>query len=199
MKSPVAPFAKPIASAPLHRSGKQRGLTLVETCVVVAIAVVLAASAAPGLRDLLDTRRLDRAATGLASDIQFVRTESVARNQPLRLSRYALTGGSCYVIHTGDAVQCSCSLPGPAQCSGGAEELRTVTLADAGSVSLNGTANSVLFDPLHGTVSPTATLRVVGRPTSSGVGRREVHHVINVMGRVRSCSPLGAMSGYRVC
>ena len=192
MKSPAASFA----SVPVRRIVKQRGLTLIETCVVLAIAVVLASTAAPGFSDMLDARRLDRAATGLASDIQFLRTESVARNQPLRLSRYAMTGGSCYVIHTGDAAQCSCRVSGPAQCSGGAQELRTVTLADDGSVSLNGTTNSVLFDPLHGTVSPTATLRVVGSRNLAG---REVHHVINVMGRVRSCSPLGAMSGYRVC
>ena len=40
---------------------------------------------------------------------------------------------------------------------------------------------------------PTGTLRVLG---SQG---RAVHHVINVMGRVRSCTPLGAMPGYRAC
>lgn len=191
MKSPVAA----IASTPYHRGNGQCGVSLIESCVVMAIAAVLGSAAAPGMRDMIDTRRLERAATGLSSDIQFVRTESVARNQPLRLSRYATTGGSCYVIHTGDAAQCSCASPGPAQCSAGALELRTVRLADDDRVSLTGTANSVLFDPLHGTVSPTATLRFIG----AGAANREVHHVINVMGRVRSCSPRGAMPGYRVC
>ena len=52
---------------------------------------------------------------------------------------------------------------------------------------------SVLFDPLHGTASPTATVRV------TGLSGRAIHHVVNVMGRVRSCSPLGAVPGYRVC
>jgi type IV fimbrial biogenesis protein FimT len=40
---------------------------------------------------------------------------------------------------------------------------------------------------------PTGTLRVVG------AGGREVHHIINVMGRVRSCSPSPALPGYRTC
>jgi type IV fimbrial biogenesis protein FimT len=52
---------------------------------------------------------------------------------------------------------------------------------------------SVLFDPLHGTSTPAGTWRVIG------TGGRAVHHVINVMGRVRSCSPQAAVPGYRAC
>ena len=67
------------------RQHGQHGVTLVEACVVIAITAVLASTAAPSLRGLIDSRRLERAATALATDIQFVRTEAVARNQPLRL------------------------------------------------------------------------------------------------------------------
>ena len=197
MKSAISASAR----RRLRQAVAQRGITLVEACVVMTIAVVLGSAAAPSLRDMVEMRRFERVATELISDLQFVRAESVARNQPLRLSRYATTGGSCYVVHSGDAAQCHCSQPGPAQCSGDAQELRTVRLPVDDRVSLTGTAHSVLFDPLHGTVSPTATLRVIG--PSSGTGRgaraREVHHVINVTGRVRSCSPLGAIAGYRTC
>jgi type IV fimbrial biogenesis protein FimT len=51
----------------------------------------------------------------------------------------------------------------------------------------------VLFDPMHGTSTPTGTVRVVG------AGGHEVRHVINVMGRVRTCSPAPALPGYRAC
>ena len=192
---------KPSTASPTLSSGRRaadlKGVTLVEICVVLALAVVLGSTAAPSLRNMVDTRRLDRTATGLASDLQFVRSESVARNQALRLSRYATSSGSCYVIHTGAAAQCSCSQPGPAQCTDGAAQLRTVELHDADRVSLQGSTHSMLFDPLHGTVSPTATLRVIG--IGMGTGTLAVHHVVNVMGRVRSCSPLAAMPGYRAC
>ena len=77
-----------VARRPRGQHG-QHGVTLVEACVVVAITAVLASTAAPSLRGLIDTRRLERAATALATDIQFVRTEAVARNQPLRLSLHA--------------------------------------------------------------------------------------------------------------
>jgi len=142
---------------------------------------------------MLDTRRLDGVATQLATDIQFTRTDAVARNQPLRLSFYAGAGGSCYVIHTGNRSQCQCRAEGPAECVGDARQIKTVTLAAADRVVLQANAGSVLFDPLHGTSTPAATLRLLDPHL------REVQHVVNVMGRVRSCSPAGAVPGYSAC
>ena len=181
------------ASHQILQARRQRGITLIETCVVMVITVVLGSTAAPSLRGLLDTRRIDRAATTLATDIQFVRTEAVARNQPLRLSWHAMPDGSCYVIHTGNAAQCACNAGGSTTCTGGALELRTVLLPSADRVHLQTNVSSMLVDPLHGTVSPTGTLRLIGDDT------RSVNHVVNVMGRVRSCSPLSAVPGYRAC
>jgi type IV fimbrial biogenesis protein FimT len=172
---------------------RQHGVTLVEACTVVAVLAILASTAAPNLQGLIDSRRLDGAATQLATDIQFVRSEAVARNLPVRLSLYPSAGGTCYVVHTGNADQCACDTSGPATCTGGALQIKTVTLGAADRVSLQSNVTSVLFDPLHGTSTPTGTLRLVGQQG------RAVHHVINVMGRVRSCSPLGAMPGYRAC
>ena len=63
---------------------RQRGITLVEACAVISIGSVLAAAAAPNLQGLIDSRRLDGVATLLATDIQFVRSEAVARNLPVR-------------------------------------------------------------------------------------------------------------------
>jgi len=171
----------------------QRGVTLVEACITMAIAAILAGAAAPSFQNLIDTRRLDGAASQLATDIQYVRTLAVARNEPVRLSLQTITGGSCYVIHTGNASQCSCGTSGPAVCTDGARQLKTVRLPLAEHVSLQGNVASVLFDPLHGTSTPSGTLRVVGAQD------RTVQHTINVMGRVRSCSPQAAVPGYRAC
>ena len=172
---------------------RQHGVTLVEACTVVAVLAVLVSAAAPNLQGLIDSRRLDGAATQLATDIQFVRTEAVARNLPVRLSFHAIADGSCYVLHTGNADLCDCQAPGPATCTGNARQIKTVVLTAADRVNLQTNTASVLFDPLHGTSTPTGTLRLVGQQG------RAVHHVINVMGRVRSCSPQGAMPGYRAC
>jgi len=177
--------------APHQRS--QRGITLIEACTVLAITAVLAASAAPGMQELIAGRRLEATATQLATDIQLTRAAAVARNQALRLSFHKRKDGSCYVIHTGAVDQCDCSGSGPAVCTSGAREIKTVIVSTADQVSVVANVGSVLFDPMHGTSSPTGTLRVIG---ATG---REVRHVINVMGRVRSCSPAPSVPGYRVC
>jgi type IV fimbrial biogenesis protein FimT len=172
----------------------QHGFGLIEVCVVMAVAAVLATLAAPSFQDLIAARRLEGAATQLATDLQFIRTEAVARNQALRLSVYESTAGSCYVLHSGAHDNCDCAgNEGPAQCSGAAQEIKTVRFSTAQRVALQANVASLLFDPVHGTSTPSGTLRVVGQ------GSRAIHQVVNVMGRVRSCSPEGAVAGYRAC
>ncbi len=172
---------------------RQRGITLIEACIALAVTAIVAATVAPAMQDLLDRRRLEGSATQLVTDIHFVRSESVAHNQPLRLSVHVSPTGNCYVIHSGAADQCRCDTAGPARCGGGALEIKTVTVARADHVSLQANIVSILFDPLHGTSSPTGTLRLLG------TRNRAVHHVVNVMGRVRSCSPQALTPGYPAC
>lgn len=181
------------SNPPERKIHRTRGVTLVEMAIVMTVGAILASTAAPGMRGLIDTRRLEGAAAQLATDVHYGRSEAVARNQPVRLSFQAITGGSCYVIHTGLAAQCVCGPAGAAVCSGDAVHIKTVQLAQDNRVALQANAASLLFDPLHGTSTPTGTLRL------TGADGRAVHHVVNVMGRVRSCSPSGAMPGYRAC
>ena len=178
---------------PAASKRRQRGLSLVEAMIVVAVTAIVAATAVPSLASFIDGRRLDAAATSLAADLQFVRTESVARNHAIRLSVHASGAASCWIVHTGAAAQCACADSGAAICSGGASEIKTVVLGAADRVAVQGNVASILFDPLHGTSTPTGTLRLVD---PSG---RAVHHIVNVMGRVRSCTPAGAVPGWRAC
>ncbi|MEO6030717.1 MAG: GspH/FimT family pseudopilin [Burkholderiaceae bacterium] len=179
---------------PLQRTGGgQRGVTLIETCMVVAVVAILASTTAPRWQDLIDTRRLEGSASQLATDIQFSRSVAVARNQRVRLSLQTYADGSCYVVHTGNTGDCVCHGIGPAQCGAGAREIKTVTLPFSNHVVLQSNVASVLFDPNFGTTSPTATLGLLG------TRGRIVHHVVNVMGRVRSCAAQGAVPGYRSC
>lgn len=168
---------------------EQRGLTLVEAAVVVGIVAAAATTAAPGLQRLVDQRRLDAAATRLAADLQLARNEAIARNRVVRVSRDETAG--CYLLHTGPAGGCRCDADGGAACDGDSAAIRSV--AASPRIALQSNAASIAFDPLHGTVTPTATWRLIGSDS------RAVHHVVNVMGRVRSCSPDGAVPGYRAC
>lgn len=170
----------------------QRGVTLIESAIALAVVAVAATTAAPGLQDLVVRKRLEGVAAQLATELQSARGEAVARNAALRVSFYADTGGSCYVVHTGAKALCSCSAAAPARCTGDAQLLRATYLPAAQKVGVGASAGSILFDPVHGTSTPAATARVTATPGA-------IHHVVNVMGRVRSCSPDGRIGGYRIC
>jgi type IV fimbrial biogenesis protein FimT len=178
-----------------HKTGNrpQHGLTLLEVMIVVAITAVVASVAAPSLGALIDARRLDSAATRLAADIQLARSEAIARNRPLRLSLFTASGATCWIVHSGVAADCRCSAATGAVCSGGARAIKAEALASSDRVSVAGNVASIVFDPLHGTSTPSGTLRLVGARGSA------VHHIVNVVGRVRSCSPEGAVPGYSRC
>jgi len=171
----------------------QVGVTLVETVAVTAVVAVITSVAVPSFEQALQRRHLEGAAAQLETDIQYTRSLAVARNMPLRISFDTSVGASCYVIHTGTAQQCNCAADGSATCQGDAQALRSVRLAAGDAVSLKSNSRSVLFDPVRGTSTPTATIQL-----KSGNGMA-IHQVVNIMGRVRSCSPAPALSGYVRC
>ena len=176
----------------IHPRSRQRGVTLIESAIALAVVAVAATTAAPGLQDLVVHKLLEGVAAQLATELQAVRSEAVARNAALRVSFHADPGGSCVVVHTGAKALCTCSAAAPANCTGDALLLRATYLPVEQKVGVGASAGSILFDPLHGTSTPAATVRVTAAPGA-------IHHVVNVMGRVRSCSPDGRIGGYRVC
>jgi type IV fimbrial biogenesis protein FimT len=182
----------PSLQQPLRRLS-QAGITLVETTVVTCVLAIVTGLVAPSFDGAIQRRHLEGAAAQLETDIHYTRMLAVASNTPLRISFESGTDGSCYVIHSGAANQCSCASEGAAVCQGAAQAERSVRFPVGGPVSLTSNSRSVVFDPTKGTSTPTATMRLTAR---NGMA---VHQVMNVMGRVRSCSPAPAVSGYRAC
>jgi type IV fimbrial biogenesis protein FimT len=173
------------------RRRAQAGITLIETCVTMSIACVLLGTALPSFDGTITRRQLEGTASELMNDIGYVRSEAVSRNRPVRISFHDVAAGSCTIIHTGAAADCSCSDAGVAQCSGDAVALKSV-FRPTGAVAVQTNVASMLFDPVRGTTSPAGTVRVVSDAGS-------IHHVVNIMGRARSCSPDGAVKGYKAC
>lgn len=170
------------------------GFTLVETCVVVGICVIVALAAAPALSDTRDRQALRGAANELRADLQFLRSAAVARDRTLRFASSAAPSGSCYVLHAGSPGACSCDGTGRVACTGGTEVLKSVAFGLAGAPQLKASTAEIAIDPDRGTVTPTATLKLMS-PRSG----EAIEHVVNVMGRVRSCSPDARVPGYEAC
>ncbi len=170
-----------------------RGLSLIEACVVTALAALTLVIAVPGFGTLIERQRLQGSAAQLAADLHWLRSEALVRNEALRFSLHTTASGSCTVVHTGNRVDCRCPETGPAVCEGDAAALKTSHWPSHERIAVNANITSMLFDPVQGTTSPTGSVRVTD---SQGRG---ITHVVNIMGRVRSCSPAAAVPGYRAC
>ena len=162
------------------QSSQQRGVTMIEACITLAIAGILAGSALPSFKDSLDKRKVEGISSEVGTDLRYARSEAVARNTGVRVSFHQ----GCYVVHTGSRDDCQCDGQGPAICSGDAVALKTVSASSGVQVVAN--VSSLRFDPINGTTSPTGTVCTV--PANG----RSLHHVVSLMGRVRTCSPVAA-------
>ena len=201
MNRPTAPTAAPTAapapSLTTHRatarraSGRARGLTLIESLICVTTLGVTVSTVLPGFGGALERRRVEGAAAQLGTDLHLARGLAVAQNRTLRFELLRDEHGSCYLVHSGHAGDCTCS-PQGAVCAAGIEVHRSAHYAADSGVTIAANVRSMVFEPTRGTVSPTGTLRVEGL-------RVAVHQVVNIMGRVRSCSPEAVMPGYKAC
>lgn len=172
----------------------QRGVTLVEAMCVLVIASIAIGSALPGLGSLRQRANLGGVAAQVETDLQFARSQAVAMNRTVHLSLREAQGATCYMVHTGPAADCSCGTSGqPAACTGSSELLRSVSLSERGDVQVRSSVKSITLDPVKGTVTPTATLRIEARDG------RAIHQVVNLIGRIRTCSPQGRVAGERTC
>jgi type IV fimbrial biogenesis protein FimT len=172
----------------------QSGLSLVEFLCSLTIMALLMGGALPLFNELRWSQALQSAASLLETDLHHARSLAVISGRPVRLSIQAPSaGGSCYVVHTGAAHACRCDGRGQAQCDAGAELLRLAEQPVNAGIRLAPVDRSILFDGGRGTVTPTATLKIVA-PDG-----RTVHQVVNIMGRVRTCAVGGSLGGLRPC
>ena len=175
------------------RSRRQRGLSCLEAMAALAVAAFAAGSAAPSFNQARERRHLEGAAMQLATDLRYARSLATTHRAPIRFAVQLQGADACYVLHTGSTNQCRCTSTGAVTCSGDAQALRVVGFAPSDPVRLASGSTSLLFDPDRGTVTPTATIKL------RGAGNQSVHQIINIMGRVRACTPAGAMPGFPTC
>jgi type IV fimbrial biogenesis protein FimT len=176
-----------------RQASRQRGTTLIESAVVLGIAAAAAGTVIPGMSGFVARQAMTHAAAEFESDVMHARSLAAASNMQWRITFGQDGPHACYIVHTGAPDDCKCQGTGPALCKPGAQALRTAPFAAGGRVMPSANFGSILFDPTRGTSTPAGTVRFVA---SNG---KALHQVINIMGRVRSCAPGGALPGYKAC
>lgn len=73
----------------------QRGFTIIEIIMVVAIGAILAAIAVPSMRDMLNTTRQSSAVSLFVSDLNQARGEAIKRNVRMLVCRRNAAGDNC--------------------------------------------------------------------------------------------------------
>ncbi|WP_284618233.1 GspH/FimT family pseudopilin [Aquabacterium humicola] len=155
-------------------SRPNRGVTLIEVLVAVAIAAILAGLAAPQFTQSIARTRLEGAVSTLGIDLQYVRSEAIHRRTNASLV-VAADGASYDVRYT--------------PTSGADVVLKTVTLPAGVTLS----AGTVVFEGLRGT---TTAQTLTG---SSSYTSAQLQVTTNAFGRIATCSPSAAFHGYTAC
>lgn len=172
---------------------RQSGIGLTEQLAILAVVAVLVAMSLTAPLAAQDRYRMEGLAATLQTELAYARSEAIARSEMVRVAFAVDAQGSCWVIHTARALQCSCRSDGTARCTGSGVVLRSAGQPDSQGIRVTASAAEIGFDATHGTVTPTTTLRLENRR-----GDR-LNLVMNMMGRVRSCRPKLNGAGVAVC
>lgn len=171
-----------------------RGFTLIELMIVVALVAIVATLAAPSFTKMLSRKRVEGVTAELATDFQYAKSEAVARNTEVRVT---FVDNRCYVIHEASLVVSTC-------VTSGTGLLKTMQL-DAGStasLSPNNSLTYVGFEPVRGVAtndsSPAGDASI---NITSSVGSWTLRALVTPLGRVQTCSPSGTgqIPGYSAC
>lgn len=180
----------------VHAVSRPRtGFTLVEMMITIAVAAIILAVAVPSFSRSFERQRLRGAAETMLAGVELARSESVKRNQNIRVAfnRTAL----CYGLRDA-ATTCACATAG--SCTVGGVEM-VGTGRDFTGISLTEVnfSNNEFFtlDPVRGMVEPPVEGRICLKSTSG----YKANIQISVVGRARICSPSGAANvyNYPVC
>jgi len=126
---------------------RNRGVTLVELIIVLTIAGVLAALAAPGIQRFVASNRLTAQVNDLLADISFARSDAIKRNTSAGLCT-STSGTSCTASGNwanGWLVYYVCPTGDPSGCTAGNNVVVKVHESLSGSNTLTGPADALVY------------------------------------------------------
>lgn len=189
---------------------RQHAFTLVELIVAVAVAAILLTIGVPNFRDFILRQRVKSVQAQLVTDLQYARSEAVARNNHVWTDFSGDTSKTCYTIYASELpdADCSCLKGSGSACTASpSKEIRTVSVPKSDSVTVTSAPDqppNFAFDYVNGGLrsNPVA-------PRPSDLELFQIHvaldetrkFVVSVgkTGRTTVCTPAGANLGGTTC
>jgi len=201
---------------------RQRGFTLIEIMMTIAIVAILVTIGIPSMGSFFDKKRLIKGAETVYSQLQLARSEAIARSADIFVN-FSWTNANIWGLGISTTSGCNPAVATPASqadwpgnnvCflvvddgtgtvdSGDLVQMRTVS-TDYTGVNMtaapvfvgDGSANEIAFDFVRGTAS-TGTIVL---QSDDGA---EIQISVTLVGRISMCSPAGSttkVAGYRDC
>jgi len=174
----------------------QRGFTLVEMMIVIAVLGIILTIAIPSFTEMMDSSRTRRAADAISSFLVNAKSEAIKRNMPVRVVFQSESSGATWCAGMTTANTCDC-LATSNTCRLELEGVaRILDGASYKNIVLNNPDDGDMFSftPLRGAVNS-------GNAQVQSDNGLQVRVVVTGTGRIRLCSPSGSgnMGGYAVC
>jgi type IV fimbrial biogenesis protein FimT len=183
------------------RPAAQRGMSIIEIVITIAIVGLLLALAAPSAATWIQNTQLRNAAESALNGIQLARVEAIKRNQVVAF-QLTDTNSTAWQVCVYDVVNNACSgvagsqlaSRGPSEGSPNARFGVDFALSDTSTAIDPGTAvpGTLAFDTFGrlATTNPNNVMRIdVRNPQMNAADERRLVILINIGGNVRMCDP----------
>lgn len=206
----------------LKRLSLQRGISLIETMVVVVIMAIILATAAPNFSAWIAGSRIRATAESLLAGLQYARSEATTRNTLVRFQLTTSLDASCARSSSGanwvvdvvdtanDSVEHQCDAAPSDTVAPSILQVRAATEA-GGRVRVNAGADQVIFNGLgrqapSGPSTPPANVNIditpsgaSGQCAAAGGKVTCLRVAISTAGQVRMCNPNAATGDPQAC
>jgi type IV fimbrial biogenesis protein FimT len=198
-------------------ASKAKGFTILELLVAMAILGILLTVAVPSMGSFSANQELIGAAEQIYGHLQQMRTESIARSNTM-VAKFAANGTTTWTYGLSSNFNCDLT---QTTATGTNACITVVSDGDSTYQGVNGatdTGDLVLsrftssdFDTVKVDVSgfssssqvvfraPRGTAAAVGQVNLTGSNGKKLRLAVNVLGKIRLCTPDGSVDNYRTC
>lgn len=207
MKGSTRPIGQqPTAKHRRRFALRQRGFTMVELMIVVAVLAISLTIAASSYSDVQNKRAVTNAAEAMAAFLRVARSEAVKRNEFVHVTldpTSTIDGVNTFCGGVAETANCNCESGASYSCGLDKDNDGTLDfnpwlkgtdfpLIQAPTFSSGNSAVSFAFDPVRGILDPVGQGNVTMVSTN---GRYAMRVSMTALGRVDICTVTGTLAG----